>query len=321
MYIRKGRFYSELLTSFALISVVGCATSNASEPGAHCESDRVRLQMLGTHGPELLPGDTQASTSYLIWLDDKARVIIDAGPGSLQNFKRTKANFEDVDLILFSHFHVDHSADFSAYIKAAFFTSREKDLNVIGPSGSDFVLSANDFVDHSIGHENGLYPYLGNVADPLSQSPYNIKTKTVEWNISDLSIQEVYKHDGIEVLTVATHHGPFPSLGYRVEMAGCAISFSGDMSGRLGAMPRLAKDSDILVAHNAVPEDITGVAANLHMKPSTIGELAAKADPSRLLLTHLMERSLGVKPETLQLIGKSYAGQIDFPKDLDSFHP
>lgn len=38
-----------------------------------CQSDRVRLQMLGTGGPELL--NERASTGYLIWLDDKARSI------------------------------------------------------------------------------------------------------------------------------------------------------------------------------------------------------------------------------------------------------
>jgi len=93
------------------------------------------------------------------------------------------------------------------------------------------------------------------------------------------------------------------------------------MSGRLRAMPDLAKNSDILVAHNAIPDDATGVAALLHMTPSYIGSMAKEASVKNLLLTHLMKRSISIKPQTMQLIGKKYKGNVIFPKDLDSFNP
>ena len=57
------------------------------------------------------------------------------------------------------------------------------------------------------------------------------------------------------------------------------------MSGRLNAMPKLAKDSNILIAHNAIPENVTGIAANLHMTPSYIGRMAREANVKQLLLT------------------------------------
>lgn len=79
---------------------------------ATCDSSRVKVQMLWTGGPELF--GERASTSYLVWLDDKARVIVDTGPGSVQRFKKSGAKFEDIELMLFTHFHVDHSADFPA---------------------------------------------------------------------------------------------------------------------------------------------------------------------------------------------------------------
>jgi len=114
-------------------------------PSAHvqagqCQSERVKVQMLGTRGPEFL--DNRASTGYLIWLDNHARIIVDTGPGTVQRFKESGANFEDLQLILFTHFHVDHSADFPAYIKGGFFTERSKDLDILGPSGTAFVTSA-----------------------------------------------------------------------------------------------------------------------------------------------------------------------------------
>jgi ribonuclease BN (tRNA processing enzyme) len=284
-----------------------------------CESQRVQLQMLGTRGPELLDG--QASTGYLISLDNKARVIVDAGPGSLQRFKQSKANFEDVDLMLFSHFHADHSADFPSYIKGAFFTQRTKDLHVMGPSAGDYSASAEQFVDRAIGTKNGMYPYLGGFVDSKENTAYKIKVKTIPWSFSDLNIKQIFKNGDIKVKAVATHHGPFPSLGYRVELAGCSISFSGDMSGRLRAMPDLAKHSDILVAHNAIPEDAVGVPARLHMTPSYIGAMANDAKVKNLLLTHLMKRSLSVKAQTLTLVKNKYKGKVSFPNDLDIIRP
>jgi len=306
-----------ILISTTFLNTAFATTSQTLPSG--CQSQRVKLQMLGTRGPELLDG--QASTGYLIWLDNKARVIVDAGPGSLQRFKQSGANYEDVDMMLFTHFHVDHSADFSSYIKGGFFTDRKKDLAVYGPTGTKFVSSAKQFVERGIGSENGMYPYLGAFIDPDQPSSYKIKVNNIPWSFSDLSIKKIVDKDGILVTTVATHHGPFPSQAYRVDLAGCSISFSGDMSGRLGEMPTLAKNTDIWVAHNAVPEGATGVAANLHMTPSMIGRIAKKANAKQVLLTHLMERSLSVKPETLKLIKKNYKGEVSFPKDLDVIRP
>ncbi len=284
-----------------------------------CQSNRVQLQILGSRGPELL--DDQASTGYLIWLDNKARVIVDAGAGSLQRFKQSKASFEDVDLFLFSHFHVDHSSDFPAYIKGAFFTKRSKPLFVYGPTGTKFVASAEQFVERAIGSEAGMYPYLGNVLDNEARGAYKIKVANIEWSYSDLTIKTIYNKNNIRVKTVSTHHGPFPSQGYRVELAGCSITFSGDMSGRLGAMPEFAKNTDIFVAHNAIPEDATGVAALLHMTPTTIGKIAKRANVKNLLLTHLMARSINLEAETLRLIKNNYHGAVSFPNDLDRFKP
>ncbi|MCK5895732.1 MAG: hypothetical protein KAG20_02940 [Cocleimonas sp.] len=315
----KISFLSLSLCGFLISSASTAAFGQIAPPS--CQSERVKLQMLGTRGPELLVGDDQASTGYLLWLDNKARVIVEAGSGSLQRFKQSKANIEDVDIMLFSHFHVDHSSDFPAYIKGAFFSDRTKELMVYGPSGTKFVASAEQFVSRAIGSQQGMYPYLGRYIDTTSPSNYKIKATNIPWSYGDLSRRAVYNTKDINVQAVPTHHGPFPSVAYRVTLAGCVISFSGDMNGRLGVVPELIKDSDIFVAHNAVPEKVQGVARNLHMKPSYIGELAQQAKVKQLLLTHLMKRSLEVKDQSLVIIKKHYKGKVVFPQDLDVFHP
>ncbi len=313
--MRMNRTYRIVLVLTAMLASLLWATGSV----AQCQSERVILQMLGTRGPELWDG--QASTGYLLWLDDKARVVIDAGPGTVQNFERSGARYEDLDLFLFSHFHIDHSADFPAFVKGGFFTDRKRDLVLIGPSGNQYLPSADEFLQRLFGKEAGVYPYMSSFIDPDAGSSYKIIPKTVASSYKLLDEHEVYAERGIRVKAVSVHHAVLPALGYRVELAGCVISFTGDMSGRFHTMPDLARGSDILVAHNAIPEDETGAGQLLHMKPSYIGKLAADAGVKKLLLTHLMKRSASRKEENLMLIRKHYKGDILFPKDLDVFRP
>ena len=279
------------------------------------------LQMLGTGGPELI-GANRASSSYLLWVDGKARVLVDTGPGSVQRFRRSGAAFEDIDVILYSHFHTDHSGDFVSYAKGAFFTERQKNLHVFGPSANTaaqaLTLSATDFVQKSIG-EDGLYPYLSPLLRPTAR--WHIIPHTVEWDTERRTALEITAvADDIEISSIAVNHGPLPALAWRIDAAGCSISFSGDMSGISGNLPNLIKDSDILVARNAIPENETGVGAFLHMKPSYIAGAAQDAGVQQLLLTHIMARTADTRA-TKETVQKTYKGKVSFPADLERYTP
>jgi hypothetical protein len=50
-----------------------------------------------------------------------------------------------------------------------------------------------------------------------------------------------------------------PALGWPIEIGGKAIVFSGDTNGEGDDLVRLAKNADLFIAHNAVPEGATGV--------------------------------------------------------------
>jgi ribonuclease BN (tRNA processing enzyme) len=279
----------------------------------------VALQMLGTGGPELF-GEA-ASTGYLVWLDGTAKIIVDTGSGTVQRFKHSGARFEDIELILFTHFHVDHSADFPAYIKGSYFTARSRNLQIIGPSGNALLPSADAFVERLFNDENGLYPYLSDYIASGPPGDYKIVPHTLQWADEKAEIRTVYESADFTVSAAPVHHGPLPAVAYRVEIAGCVISFTGDMNGSLGMMPALARGSDILVAHNAIPEDASGVATELHMKPSTIGRIAAQAGAKQVLLSHLMRRTIDRKDETLRIIRQRYKGPVSFPDDLDAVRP
>jgi len=281
-----------------------------------CPQADVSVQVLGSGGPEFY--QNRASSSYLVRYQGKARILIDAGSGSKFRFAQSGANFNEVKIILFTHFHVDHSADFPAYIKSAFFSDRNQDLLLYGPPGNRIVASAQDFVSAMIGEQHSAYPYLSRYLD--GSDDYRIIVREVNTN-NKLHIQNFDAFEGAKISAIPVHHGAIPALAWRIDIAGKSIVFSGDMNGDYQSLPRLAQHADILVAHNAVEEAASGVARNLHMPPSVIGQIAKLAQVKRLILSHRMHRTLGKEQQSLSIIRKYYKNQVQFANDLDCFEP
>ena len=270
-----------------------------------CSANPVVLQVLGSGGPEL--DDGRASSSYLIWIGGKASILVDTGTGSSLRFGEGGGKFEDVEAVLFTHLHVDHSADFPAYIKGSFFTPRKRGLKVFGPDGNQLMPSTSEFVQRLLGGP-GAFRYLD---DYLVES-VNVPLETNE-------IHSYKLREGLTVSAVRVHHGPVAAIAWRVDAFDCSLSFSGDMNNRFQTLSTLALGSDLLVAHNAVPETATGVAANLHMTPSEIGRVARESKIKKLLISHRMNRTTGTEKETLEEIRRNYDGAVDFAEDLERF--
>jgi len=277
-----------------------------------CGETGVWLQVLGSGGPEL--DDGRASSGYVIWHDGKARLVIDMGGGSLFRFEQSGASLNDLDAILFSHLHVDHSSDLPALIKASFFLDRNRDLPLYGPTGNRFMPSATNFLQDLFGPD-GAYQYLSRYLD--GSGGYRLLPHDVD--ASGKAEQVVLADSRYRLTAVPVHHGALPALAWRVAIAGKVIVFSGDMSNNNGTLAVLAKQADLLVAHHAVPEGATGVARNLHMPPSVIGQVAAKAKVKQLVLSHRMNRTLGQEPVSTVHIRKAYNGPLQFADDLQCF--
>ena len=290
---------------FICISLPVMAESSCGEQG-------VQLQVLGSGGPEL--GDNRASSSYVIWHDGKARLLVDMGSGSLFHFEQSGASLNDLDLVLLTHMHVDHSSDLPALIKASFFTDRKRDLPLYGPTGNDLMPALTVFVQRLFGSD-GAYRYLNSYLDGTDSYrliPHDVMaTGTAE--------QLVREDDVYRITAVPVHHGPVPALAWRVQVAGKTIVFSGDMNNDNDTLTGLAQQADILVAHHAIPEGTTGVARDLHMPPSVIGRIAAQAQVKQLILSHRMLRTLGKEEDSLRYIKEHYSGPVRFADDMNCF--
>ncbi len=281
---------------------------------ADCGKDGVWVQVLGSGGPEL--SDKRASSSYVIWHNGKPSILVDIGSGSMLQFEKSGANINDVEVVLLTHLHVDHSADLPALIKGSFFTNRTKDLPIFGPSGNAFMPSTSSFVQSLFG-PNGAYRYLSTYLD--GSDSYTIRPHDLD--VEHIQEQTVLKNDFYQLTAVPTHHGSIPALAWQITVADKKIVFSGDMNNDNHALAGLAKDADLLIAHHAIPEGSEDVARNLHMPPSVIGQIAAKARVKQLVLSHHMLRTLDQTSSGQAQISKNYTGPLYFADDLQCFKP
>jgi ribonuclease BN (tRNA processing enzyme) len=300
---------------FALVLVLAGSALPASSAHAAktCGKTGVWLQVLGSGGPELT--DKRASSGYLVWRDGHARVLIDMGGGSMLNFERSGARIEDLQVILLTHLHVDHSADLPALIKASFFTQRTAELPLYGPTGSSLFPNTTDFVKSLFGSEGGAFRYLNGFL--TGDAAYRLSAHDVTAGGTEAST--VVNDERFRLTATPVHHGPVPALAWRVDIAGRVVAVSGDMNGDNHTLEKLASGADLLIAHNAVLEGAKGVERNLHMPPSVIGEIASIAKVKHLVLSHRMNRTLGRETESASFIRQNYHGPMEFADDGDCF--
>ena len=268
----------------------------------------IALQVLGSGGPE--SGDKRASSAYVIWVDGKSKILIDFGGGASLRFEEVGARIQDLDVILLTHLHVDHTADLPALVKSSFFTRASGDLHIYGPDDNNFMPSTKEFIYRLFKNNKGAWQYLGDHLDGSAR--LQLKTHTIKETRKE---KIIYSKANIQISAISVHHGPIPAIAYRVDIGAKSITFSGDMNGDYHTLENLAKNTNILVAHNAVPKGATGVAVQLHMTPLTIGEIAKKSNPKSLVLSHRMFRTLGKEKETKKEIHKNYKGSVKFAND------
>ena len=295
------------------VSATATSAAAANEVAPPCGAMGVALQVLGSGGPEMRG---RASSSYLVWVDGKARVLVDAGGGSALRFGASGAHMADLDLVAFTHLHSDHSVDFPALVKSSHFETspRKRVLPVLGPTGTDLMPSATQFVAGLFGPKTGVYRYLGPQGN---EQIYELKAQDL--TLGEAEVRVVYERDGLRVSAAPVVHANIPALAVRVDVAGQSITFSGDGNGNNGNLEKLAAGSAMLVAHLAIDDSFHFGERRLHAPPALIGEIAARARVGSLLLSHRRPETLGKEERLQAVIATDYKGPIAYADDLSCF--
>ena len=276
----------------------------------------LEVLVLGSGGPGAAG---RAASSYLIFIDGDARILVDAGPGSFARLGEAKASLSHTDIVLLTHLHIDHVGEIPGLFKArAVSGSGPVVFNVWGPAGSPghgedaYFPSTREFLG-LLFDAKSAFAYLKDFAAPITLHAHDIVAPA-----ANAAIQRILKDADLTITAIAGHHGDAPSVIYRIDHAGKSVTFSGDIDARgLPALRSIATSTDLLVFNTVVldPPGSPAILYTLHTPPHAIGELAKEVGVHGLLLSHISPAVDESNAAVLESIRRNYAGTVTFAKD------
>jgi len=296
-------------------TLISCSKSANQTDPTSCKNNELAVQVLGSGGP--LADDHRAGSSNIIWIDGKAKVMVDAGAGSFVRYGQADVNFHDHDAILLTHFHGDHIGGLPALLNAGSFTKRSEPLLIAGPEGSDDFPATSQLLPDIVG-KNGMIGYLWPYLNGSNGFP-ELKPKDISTD-RDVMLA-VMRKDNVEIDAVRVHHLEVPAMAYVIRTKGKRILFAGDQSDLSDDFMRHTTNGrpDLLIMHNVISM-ADGQPRGLHRDGRSIGKAAKAIGAKKLLLTHHMKRALDDKDAVIAAIRENYEGPIEMADDL-SCHP
>jgi ribonuclease BN (tRNA processing enzyme) len=289
-------------------------------PSAHCEPAQISalrfgLLVLGSGGGPRSLG--RAGSSYIVVVEGKPRVLIDAGPGTFLRLGEMEVDLRALDIVLLTHLHVDHAGDLPGFILARAVTGEgPMTFRITGPAGSGSYPSTTEFVARLFG-DRGAFAYVPTFTQShLQFSVTDLPTSTA--SDARLVIENIIiEKDVLNVSAVAVDHRDVPAMAYRIEHAGSALVITGDLASRNDNLIALAAGSDLLVYDTAVmdPPGSAEALYELHTTPKRIGEVATQARVKSLLLSHLTGRVVDHADEVLHSVQTGFKGETRFAHD------
>lgn len=282
----------------------------------------LEVLVLGSGGPGAAG---RAASSYLVFIDGDARILVDAGPGSFARLGEAKASLADTNTVLLTHLHIDHVGEIPGLFKArAVSGSGPIVFNVWGPAGSAghgenaYFPGTREFLRLLFGPK-GAFAYLNDFAAPITLHAHDIPAP-----VDEAAPLQILKQDGVVITAIAGHHGDAPSVIYRIEHAGKSVTFSGDIDAQgLPALRRIAHATDLLVFNTVVldPPGSPAILYTLHTPPRAIGQLAKEVGAGALLLSHISPAVDESRRAVSDSIRVNYAGSVTFAQDGLRVHP
>ncbi len=213
--------------------------------------------MIGCSGS--LAGPDSPASSYLVSADG-FHLVLDLGSGALGTLQR-HLKITEIGAVGLSHLHADHCLDLCGlYVAVKYAPSGPLPhrIPVFGPADTPGRMArAYDLPEE---------PGMSGEMDFIEWKP--------EQQIGPFTVR-----------TTRVAH-PVPAYAMRVEYDGRALVYSGD-TGPTDALVDLARGADVLLCEAALREDEPDVPPDLHLTGSQAGEVAARAEVGRLIVTHV----------------------------------
>ena len=305
------------LNRLAIITLTILLAFGTQTKVSNAQEYDIKLTFLGTGAPR--PSPKRYGPSILLEAGE-TKLLVDAGPGMRQRVFQA-GGFElltDIDTVLITHLHFDHTIDLPNLWLTGWLFGRKKNMRVYGPEGTEeFMGNFEKAFDWDL-----RYRYLTNVHVEGS----DLITTDIEPGV-------FYNQNGLKITAFDVAHLPLDpeteellglegaTFGYRVDYKGRSVVFSGDTRSLPGSkIIEISKGVDVLIHETQIPypgdskeAKLANVSMIVHSSPEQVAYVFNETRPRLGIYHHI------IPPETTrdELLGMTdYDGRMEVAEDL-----
>jgi len=269
--------------------------------------------LLGTGTPVPDPRTAGPSTAVVF---GKRLFIFDAGAGVQRQLSKADLSHTSFEAVFFTHLHSDHTLGYPDLIFTSWVFGRSVPLKVFGPPGlkrmSDHLVAA---------FEEDI--------EARTKGPEHTIPNAYRVTATDVAPGLIYDSAGVRVRAIAVPHNVgIPAYAYRIDTPDRSIVISGD-TGPSDVLVSWARDTDVLV-HEVVNmdevggkfpsgADIRAYMGATHTPADRLGQIAARAHPKLLVLTHIIPSGTNEQKMLSAVRAGGFRGRVVFGHDLDRY--
>lgn len=299
-----------------ITALVVAALAFAAAPALAAPADTTSVVLLGTGMPY---PDAKAQGPATAVVVGRRLFVFDAGPGVMRQMQAAGLPVRGgpVTALFLTHLHSDHTLGYPDLLLTSWVMGRKDPMRVFGPPGTRRMTArildawAEDIQVRERGLERGV--------------PGGWRA-----NVRETKGGVLYDSAGVKVRAIRVPHGSWKwALAYRVDGPGKSVVISGDTAPS-PALEEAARGVDLLI-HEVYPEsrlapesrpggeDWPRYMRSFHTSDHELGALAARAQPKRLVLYHIV-RMGGSDEEILRGVREGgYTGPTVIGRDLERY--
>lgn len=235
-------------------------------------NDPLELIVLGSG--TCVPTGYRGPSSYAVCRGERA-LLIDMGAGCLEKLARCGISYRNIDGVILSHYHVDHTSELPLLLFANNYSpgyARATSLRIVGPAGLNTFLRDLE----------RLYRWV---------KPLNYEIIPIEGRTPSATFL-----GDVKLRSCPAAHGDGRALSVRLDAGAVSITFSGD-TGYSADLVALARDTDLLIIECSYPAGRESEAEG-HLTPKTAARIAAECMAKKVILTHLYPEAFHSDPKS-----------------------
>jgi len=279
-------------------------------------SGGLSVVLIGTGSP--LPNPDRACASTMVIAGDRA-ICVDTGRGAW--LRMAQAGLMNPHMLLYTHFHSDHIADFGEVMMNRFaIAGADTPMPIVGPPGVKKMV--NGILDSFSMDKQYRIEHHGRA----------VSEKGYETEVTESQPGVILDDNGLKITMFEVDHWPVtPAVGYKFEYKGKSVVVSGDTK-KVPIMTELSQGCDVLV-HDTMNRNMVEMAArnsdvrrakmatdilDYHTMTDEVAEIARDAGVKKLVLTHMVPSPMNHVMEAMFVRGmrKTYKGPMKVGSDL-----